>query len=297
VDERTAELRRSEEQLRRSRDDLEARVQERTQDLLKLNRSLENEIEVRTSAEKRAEIAHQAKSDFLANISLEIRAPITGIMDATRLSLATRLEKEQREYLEAAQASAEILLRIVDEIFDFSRLTDNLVELELKPFQLARCLGMLEHDFAWRAKEKNLSFTVRREAHTPQVLVGDQKRLRQILSHLVDNALKFTAEGGVSVTASAVNGELQFSVVDTGVGVPEDKQSVIFEAFSRAGDTSAGRSGGLGLGLTICSRLAALMGGRIWFESGPEGSTFYLNVPLTTPDEPENAPSAVSGAI
>jgi signal transduction histidine kinase len=129
------------------------------------------------------------------------------------------------------------------------------------------------------------------------VLVGDQKRLRQILSHLVDNALKFTAEGGVSVTASAVNGELQFSVVDTGVGVPEDKQSVIFEAFSRAGDTSAGRSGGLGLGLTICSRLAALMGGRIWFESGPEGSTFYLNVPLTTPDEPENPPSAVSGAI
>jgi signal transduction histidine kinase/ligand-binding sensor domain-containing protein len=295
VEERTADLRKSEQELRRSRDELEARVQERTQDLLNLNRSLENEIGVRSEAERRAEAANRAKSDFLANISHEIRTPINGIMGMTKLSLATRLDNEQQEYLEAVEASAEALLRIVDDIFDFSRLKDNQVELEAKPFQLARCLGMLEHDFAWRAKEQNLSFTVRRGAGTPDILTGDEKRLRQILSHLVDNALKFTAEGGVSVTATTVDGdELQFSIVDTGIGIPEDKQREIFEAFSQADTSSTRRYGGLGLGLTICSRLAALMGGKIWFESGPEGSTFHLCVPFSKPKEPQRSTGVLS---
>jgi signal transduction histidine kinase/ligand-binding sensor domain-containing protein len=286
VEERTADLRKSEQDLRHSRDELEARVRERTQDLLKLNRSLENEIEVRSAAERRAEAANRAKSDFLANISHEIRTPINGIVGMTRLSLATRLDREQQEYLEAVEASAQSLLRVVEDIFDFSRLNDNQIELEVKPFELARCLGMLEHEFAELASEKKLSFTVRREAGTPDVLLGDEKRLRQILSHLVDNALKFTAEGGVSLTASALNGsEVQFSVIDTGVGIPEDKQREIFEAFSQADTSPSRRYGGLGLGLTISSRLAALMDGKIWFESGPEGSTFHLSVPFAKPKQ------------
>ncbi len=212
----------------------------------------------------------------------------------TKLALATRLDSEQQEYLEALEASAEALLRIMEDIFDFSQLKDNQLELEERPFHLARCLGMLEHDFAWPAKEKNLSFTVRREANTPELLLGDEKRLRQILSHLVDNAVKFTAEGGVSLTARATNAnELQFSIVDTGVGIPEEKQRGIFEAFSQADTSSTRRYGGLGLGLTICARLAALMRGKIWFESGPEGSTFHLSVPFSVPAEPPSDPSVV----
>jgi signal transduction histidine kinase/ligand-binding sensor domain-containing protein len=290
VEERTADLRKSEHELRQSRDELEVRVQERTQDLMRLNRSLANEIEVRTHAEQRAEAASRAKSDFLANMSHEIRTPINGIMGMTGLALTTELDGEQREYLETAQASADALLRIVEDIFDFSELTDNGLALEAKPFQLARCMSVLEHEFSARAREKKLTLTVRRDVGTPDLLLGDEKRLRQILSHLVDNAIKFTAEGGVSVAATAVGSisqtELQFAVADTGVGVPEDKQREIFEAFSQADNSSTRRYGGTGLGLSLCSRLATLMGGRIWLESGPGGSTFYLKVPFAVPPPP-----------
>jgi signal transduction histidine kinase len=170
----------------------------------------------------------------------------------------------------------------VDDIFDFSRLTDNRLDLENGPFQLARCLGKIEGHFTVRAKEKNLSLTVRREPNIPDLVWGDEKRLGQILSQLVDNALKFTVEGGVSLTASLAAGTeklLQFSVIDTGVGIPDEKRDAIFEAFSQADTSSTRRFGGTGLGLTICSRLANLMGGKIWFESGPGGSAFYLAVP------------------
>lgn len=296
VDERTADLRKSEQELRHSRDDLEVRVQERTQDLLRLNRSLENEIAVRTEAERQAETANRAKGDFLANISHEIRTPINGIMGMTALSLGTELSAEQREYLETAQSSAEALLRLVDDIFDFSRLTDNRLELENRPFQLARCLSMVEHDFLPKAREKNLSLTVRCHSEVPDVVVGDEKRLRQILSHLVDNALKFTSFGGVSLKASrnsAEANELQFAVVDTGLGVAPDKKDAIFEAFSQADNSSTRRYGGTGLGLTICARLAALMGGKIWFESGPGGSVFYLIVPCMTPDQQAKSGSSL----
>jgi signal transduction histidine kinase/ligand-binding sensor domain-containing protein len=294
VEERTMDLRKSEQELRHSRDELEARVHERTQDLLKLNFSLENEIGVRTAAERRAEAANEAKSDFLANISHEIRTPINGIMGMTQLSLATQLDAEQRDYLEHAQSSAQALLRIVDDIFDFSQLADHRLALEVKPFQLARCLGVLEHNFAERAREKHLSLTVRRDPGMPDLVVGDEKRLRQLLSHLVDNALKFTSQGGVSVAASRQvedgRDELQFAVVDTGVGIPPDKQKEIFEAFSQGDNSSTRRYGGTGLGLSICSRLAALMGGKVWLESNPGGSTFYLRVPCVVPVLPASPP-------
>jgi signal transduction histidine kinase len=203
--------------------------------------------------------------------------------------------------LETVKSSTDDLLRVVDDIFDFSRLSDNRLVLQNSPFQFSRCLGKLEHDFSPRTQEKKLSFTVRRGPNTPDVLVGDEKRLRQILSHLVDNAIKFTSEGGVSVTAilgPPGTNELHFSVIDTGIGIPEDKKHAIFEAFSQADNSSTRRHGGTGLGLTICSGLSALMGGRIWFESGPGGSEFYLAVPCVTPDQrPDKTKPSVEAAI
>ena len=292
VEERTADLRKREQELRHSRDELEVRVQERTQDLLRLNKSLEAEIDVRTEAERLAAAANRAKGDFLANISHEIRTPINGIMGMTALSLATDLNSEQREYLETAQSSAEALLRVVDDIFDFSRLVDNRLEIESKPFPITRCLGKLERDFSLRAREKNLSFTVRRHPDVPEVMIGDEKRLSQILTHLVDNAVKFTNEGGVMVTVSlsaTVAEELEFAIVDTGVGIPSEKREAIFEAFSQVDTSSTRRYGGTGLGLTICSRLAALMSGQIRFDSGPEGSAFYLSLPRSAPAEQQKS--------
>jgi signal transduction histidine kinase len=298
VEERTTDLRKSERELRESRDELGIRVQERTQDLLHLNRSLENEIAVRTEAERQAAAANRAKGDFLSNISHEIRTPISGIIGMTSLSLETDLNPEQREYLETAFSSARELLRVVDDIFDFSKLTDNRLQLEIEPFAIQRCLGSLEHEYSARAKEKNLSFTIRRSSEVPRDLIGDEKRVRQILSHLVDNALKFTFDGGVSLTASrgtVSSGELHFAIIDTGVGIPEEKKEAIFEAFAQGDTSSTRRFGGVGLGLTLCSRLAALMKGRIWFESGPGGSAFYLAVPLLPVREASQEASARVG--
>ncbi len=275
VDERTQEL-------RQSRDELEIRVEERTRDLLRLNQSLEAEISVRRHAEERAEAASRAKSDFLSNMSHEIRTPINGIMGMADIALSSELNEEQTEYLQIIKTSADSLLGIVNDILDFSKIEARKLTLERIPFQLSTSLGELSKLLSFRAQQKQLSLTIQAAEDVPNDLIGDPGRLRQVLLNLLDNAMKFTSEGGVAlfVIADHVSENttaLHFSVIDTGVGISKDKQRIIFEAFSQADASSTRQYGGTGLGLTICSQLVGLMGGQIWVESAlGAGSTFHF---------------------
>ncbi len=273
VDERTVEL-------RQSRDQLELRVTERTQELSIANAILETEIEVRKTAELKANAASRAKSEFLTNMSHEIRTPINGIMGMTDLALSTKLDPEQNEYLEIIQESTCALLRIVNDILDFSKIEAHKLELVLLPFCLSETVEQLRRLISVRAAQKGLFFDVRVASDIPGELIGDPGRLRQTLLNLIENSLKFTSTGGLSLEISPVYLEpdfctLRFTIVDTGIGISKDKQSSIFEAFSQADNSSTRKFGGTGLGLSICRQLVQLMHGQIEVESSEGcGSTF-----------------------
>jgi signal transduction histidine kinase/ligand-binding sensor domain-containing protein len=302
VNQATSALQESERQLRRSRDDLEVRVQERTSELMDANQALEAEISVRRQTEEQlilakdaAEAASRAKSDFLANMSHEIRTPINGILGMTDITLSTELGAEQREYLEIVKFSADSLLGIVNEILDFSKIEARKLTLDRTPFQLRKSLEELVRSLSLRARQKNLQLSFHLDDDIPDEVTGDPLRLRQVLLNLLDNAIKFTSKGGVSLSVfteefSDREPLVHFAVTDTGIGIPPEKQKTVFEAFSQADTSSTRRYGGTGLGLTISYQLAAMMGGRLWVESDPgKGSTFHftarfeVSAPLHTP--------------
>ena len=273
VEDRTREL-------RQSRDELEIRVQERTHELVELNQSLKSEISVRKLAEERAEAASRAKSEFLTNMSHEIRTPINGIIGMTQIALMTEVTEEQREYLEITEKSADSLLNLVNQILDFSKIEARKLTLEHIPFQLSTLLQESIKPLSFRASQKGLRLSIDVSREAPESVTGDPTRLRQVILNLVDNAIKFTAQGSISLavapeSVSDATCTLRFSVADTGIGIPEDKQATIFEAFSQADTSSTRKYGGTGLGLTICAQLVALMGGRIWVESQPGSGTIF----------------------
>lgn len=238
-------------------------------------------------AKKTAEAASRSKSRFLANMSHELRTPMTGVLGMIELVLGGALQADQREHLETADRCARSLLRILNDILDLTKVEAGKISLEQKPFPLEKCLQSVVDILLAKARRKGLRLTLQLPGHLPERVVGDQVRLKQVLTNLLANAVKFTEAGtvelGVSAGAPLRDGrtEFTFTVTDTGIGIPEDKSELIFNSFSQADDSNTRVYGGTGLGLTICKELVERMGGTIWFTSSAgKGSTFSFTVPL-----------------
>ena len=233
-------------------------------------------------AREAAEAASRAKSEFLANMSHEIRTPLNGIIGTTSLCLETKLDKEQREYLETAKLSADGLLTIINDILDFSKIEAGKLDLEATRFDVRELFDQTVRTLALRAHEKGLELTCDVASDVPERICGDPNRLRQVVLNLLGNAIKFTVDGEVSVRVSLLEttGEhvqLQVTVADTGIGIAPDRQVSIFESFAQADASTTRRFGGTGLGLTISRKLVEMMNGRMWLESEPgAGSQFHF---------------------
>jgi signal transduction histidine kinase/ActR/RegA family two-component response regulator len=263
----------------------------------RLNRRLQRRSVQLEDARARAEAANQAKSEFLATMSHEVRTPMNAIIGMTELALHTDLTVEQRRYLDTVKSSADSMIQVLNDILDFSKIEAGKLDLHPVPFRLRQALNQILTALGIRASEKNLELACQVAKDVPDWIIGDPNRLGQVITNLVGNAIKFTDEGAVFVRVKAddtKSGEntikLIFSVADTGIGIPPEKQRLIFESFVQADGSTTRRYGGTGLGLSISSRLARMMDGRLWVESDiGRGSTFYFAAKFERPVGMEEA--------
>ena len=238
-------------------------------------------------AKEAAEAANKVKSQFLANMSHELRTPMTGVLGMLDLALGGKLDEQQRDFLSTAHSSARSLLRIINDILDLAKVEAGKLTLEEKPFSLRDCVGTVTNILIPETRRKGLELIQTVADDVPETVVGDQTRLRQILVNLIGNAVKFTEQGKVEVRVTSGDsnsdgkGGITFTVADTGIGIPADKQHLLFNSFSQIDGSDSRRYGGTGLGLAISREIVELMGGNITCESSlGGGSTFSFTVPL-----------------
>ncbi|MGL5018356.1 MAG: response regulator [Luteolibacter sp.] len=292
----------AEDRLRQTTDDLERRAKEQEksrqvmlsmiEDLDQSRASITHERDRSNALAAEAAAANRAKSDFLATMSHEIRTPMNGVLGFTQLLQGSDLSVEQRDFVDSIRSSAESLLRVINDVLDFSKIESGHMEIEASPFSLVSCIEEAIATVSNSAAEKDLDLAARLAAEVPSSIIGDSLRLRQVLVNLLGNAVKFTPAGEVKLEVTASEGEagtvkLNFSITDSGIGISPDRVDHLFKAFHQVDSSTSRRFGGSGLGLAICKRLVELMGGTISVTSHlDEGSIFSFQISVPAASEP-----------